>query len=168
MSGVRGREPFRRGGGIVSVAYRFGEEAPRNRRKVGSRHGVSSRGRHYKREVLPRKVMLGVAGRNTKGAPAWSFTARNNAPWSMAAARFPCPAPNTRNFLEKSREPRLLISEKPSRCISRTLIESIVLGPLRCTVPLSNVCVCVSRKRVRSRSAEKILRFEAWAVLCLI
>lgn len=39
-------------------------------RKVGSRHGVSSRGRHYKREVLPRKVMLGVVGRNTKGAPA--------------------------------------------------------------------------------------------------
>lgn len=43
--------------------------------KLATRHGVSSRGRHYKREVLPRKVMLGVAGRNTKGAPAWSFTA---------------------------------------------------------------------------------------------
>lgn len=60
------------------------------------------------------------------------------------APRFPCPAPThhaARKLCEKSREPRLLISRARSTpgCISRTLIESTLVGPLRCTVPLSNV-----------------------------
>lgn len=114
--------------------------------KLATRHGVSSRGRHYKREVLPRKVMLGVAGRNTKGAPAWSFTAlgtmRREA-WPRTS--FPVSRANTPRRSKTLREiarttaSNISCEKHTSGCISRTLIESTLVGPLRCTVPLSNV-----------------------------
>lgn len=93
-------DAFRRGGGIVSVAYRFGEEA-RNRRKVGNETRCFVAGPTLQARSLAEKSYARGGWSEYKGGPCVILhRSEQCAVKHGRAARFPCPAPThaARNF----------------------------------------------------------------------